>query len=168
MENKIINIEIDRLLPHPQNPRKNLGDLSELAESIKKNGILQNLTVVRADEDKYTVIIGHRRCAAAKLAGLAEKKYSGLKCELYSIRNDFFGETITVSGLITATDILKQLENKNLGTELLISSSMLRRDTDVFLDDLTVSDVENRLNVKIIPVENDGFALLDAILGISL
>lgn len=103
-----------------------------------------------------------------KLAGLAEKKYSGLKCELYSIRNDFFGETITVSGLITATDILKQLENKNLGTELLISSSMLRRDTDVFLDDLTVSDVENRLNVKIIPVENDGFALLDAILGISL
>ena len=45
---------------------------------------------------------------------------------------------------------------------------MLRRDTDVFLDDLTVSDVENRLNVKIIPVENDGFALLDAILGISL
>lgn len=103
-----------------------------------------------------------------KLAGLAEKKYSGLKCELYSIRNDFFGETITVSGLITATDILKQLENKNLGNELLISSSMLRRDTDVFLDDLTVSDVENRLNVKIIPVENDGFALLDAILGISL
>lgn len=72
MENKIVNIEIDRLFPHPQNPRKNLGDLSELAESIKKNGILQNLTVVKADEDKYTVIIGHRRCAAAKLAGLAE------------------------------------------------------------------------------------------------
>lgn len=72
MENKIVNIEIDRLLPHPQNPRKNLGDLSELAESIKKNGILQNLTVVKADEDKYTVIIGHRRCAAAKLAGLTE------------------------------------------------------------------------------------------------
>lgn len=72
MENKIVNIEIDRLLPHPQNPRKNLGDLSELADSIKKNGILQNLTVVKADEDKYTVIIGHRRCAAAKLAGLTE------------------------------------------------------------------------------------------------
>ncbi len=103
-----------------------------------------------------------------KLAGLAEKKYSGLKCEVYRIRNDFFGETITVSGLITATDILKQLENKNLGTELLISSSMLRRDTDIFLDDLTVTDIENKLNVKIIPVENDGFAFLDAILGISL
>ena len=72
MENKIVNIEIDKLLPHPKNPRKNLGDLSELADSIKKNGILQNLTVVKADEDKYTVIIGHRRCAAAKLAGLTE------------------------------------------------------------------------------------------------
>lgn len=103
-----------------------------------------------------------------RLSGLAEKKYSGLKCEVYSIRNDFFGETITVTGLITAADILKQLENKNLGTELLISSSMLRRDTDIFLDDLTVSDVQNKLNVKIIPVENDGFALLDAILGVSL
>ena len=43
MENKIVNIEIDKLLPHPKNPRKNLGDLSELADSIKKNGILQIL-----------------------------------------------------------------------------------------------------------------------------
>ena len=102
-----------------------------------------------------------------RLAGMAEEKYSGLECNVYSIRNDFFGETITVTGLVTATDIIKQLSGKDLGTELLISSSMLRRDTDIFLDDLTVSDVESKLDLKVTAVDNDGFALLDAILGIS-
>lgn len=62
-------IEVKNLFPHPDNPRKELGDVSELAESIKQNGIFQNLTVVPRD-DGYTVIIGHRRLAAAKAAGL--------------------------------------------------------------------------------------------------
>lgn len=62
-------IEVEKLHPHPDNPRKEIGDVSELAESIKQNGIFQNLTVVPA-EDGYTVIIGHRRLAAAKAAGL--------------------------------------------------------------------------------------------------
>lgn len=62
-------IEVEKLHPHPDNPRKEIGDVSELAESIKQNGIFQNLTVV-PKEDGYTVIIGHRRLAAAKAAGL--------------------------------------------------------------------------------------------------
>ncbi len=66
----IKQISVDRLFPHPDNPRKDLGDLTELADSIKANGILQNLTVVPRDEDTYTVIIGHRRFAASKIAGL--------------------------------------------------------------------------------------------------
>lgn len=67
----IVNIEVSKIIPHPENPRKNLGDLTELAESIKANGIFQNLTVIPADkQDTYTVIIGHRRLAAAKQAGL--------------------------------------------------------------------------------------------------
>jgi ParB family chromosome partitioning protein len=83
--NTIRNIEIIKLHPHRDNPRKDLGDMSELAESIKSKGILQNLTVVpwndanpgegitgEAYEDAFTVIIGHRRLAAAKLAGLIE------------------------------------------------------------------------------------------------
>ena len=68
----IQNISIDKLIPHPHNPRKNLGDLAELAESIKAQGVLQNLTVIQNDDDTYTVIIGHRRCAAAMIAGLTE------------------------------------------------------------------------------------------------
>ena len=81
--NHIVNISTDRLWPHPENPRKDLGDLTELAESVRKNGIMQNLTIVPlelADPDaarqregkNYTVLIGHRRLAAAKLAGITE------------------------------------------------------------------------------------------------
>lgn len=69
MNQKIEYINVDNIFPHPKNPRKELGDLQELTESIKANGIFQNLTVVSFNE-KYTVIIGHRRLAAAKLAGL--------------------------------------------------------------------------------------------------
>lgn len=77
MTNKIEYIGIDKLVPHPNNPRKDVGDIAELAESIRKQGVLQNLTVVPVmDEDRYTdeyrVVIGHRRLAAAKLAGLRE------------------------------------------------------------------------------------------------
>lgn len=68
----ITNIEVTKLLQHPDNPRKNIGDVTELAESIKARGILQNLTVVPAENGLYTVVIGHRRLAAAKQAGLTE------------------------------------------------------------------------------------------------
>lgn len=78
----LVYIPIEQLYPHPDNPRKDLGDLTELADSIKANGILQNLTVVPRTvtgeitgetwQKGYTVVIGHRRLAAAKLAGLKE------------------------------------------------------------------------------------------------
>lgn len=71
--NEITYIAVENLYPHRDNPRKDLGDLNELADSIKANGVLQNLTVVPNDDngETYTVIIGHRRLAAAKLAGLS-------------------------------------------------------------------------------------------------
>lgn len=70
----LVMLPIDKLYPHPDNPRKKLGDLAELADSIKAKGVMQNLTVVpRADElGTYTIIIGHRRHAAAKKAKLKE------------------------------------------------------------------------------------------------
>lgn len=71
-EAEMVFIPVERLVPHPDNPRKELGDLTELAASIKENGVFQNLTVVPEAEDHFTVIIGHRRLAAARLAGLTE------------------------------------------------------------------------------------------------
>lgn len=69
---KLVYISVDLIDPHPDNPRKDLGDLTELADSIKQNGILQNLTVVPQEDGRYRALIGHRRLAAAKLAGLTE------------------------------------------------------------------------------------------------
>lgn len=71
-ENHLVYISVDKIFPHPDNPRKDLGDLTELADSIRSKGVLQNLTVVPRGNDEYTSIIGHRRCAAAKIAGLKE------------------------------------------------------------------------------------------------
>lgn len=101
------------------------------------------------------------------LAGKAQAKFPHLKCSVCRIRNDFFGETITVTGLITAQDLIAQLKETELGDELLISSAMLRRDTQDFLDDLNLQDVENALNIKIRATDNDGYELLDAIMGIT-
>ena len=79
METKITMLPVAMLHPHRDNPRKELGDLTELAESIKANGVMQNLTVIPIEEAEpdtdrqgYTVIIGHRRLEAAKRAGLNE------------------------------------------------------------------------------------------------
>ena len=67
----IVTIGLEHIHPHPDNPRKDLGDLTELAESIKKNGIMQNLTVIpkEGEPGEYITIIGHRRSAAALSTG---------------------------------------------------------------------------------------------------
>lgn len=81
------------------------------------------------------------------------------------IKNHFFGESITVTGLITGGDLINSLEGISPGSDLLISSAMLRHDEPIFLDNATVTDVEKALKVNVIPVANDGFELLDALLN---
>ena len=95
----------------------------------------------------------------------AKEKWNNLECEVVAIINDFFGERITVSGLVTGTDIIKQLRGKNIGKELLLPSSMLRYENDLFLDDVSVEEVQEKLNVKIKITDNDGYQLIDGILG---
>lgn len=100
-----------------------------------------------------------------EIADKCQEKCNGLKCEVYPIKNNFFGEKITVSGLITATDIYEQLKNTDLGDTLLIPSSMLRAEGDMFLDSVTVDELSNKLNIEIKPIDNDGYLLVDEILG---
>ncbi len=80
-----------------------------------------------------------------------------------AIVNRFFGETITVSGLITGQDLMDQLVGVDLGARLLIPVNMLRHGQDMFLDDVTIAQVAERLGVRVIPVNQDGFDLCDAI-----
>lgn len=100
------------------------------------------------------------------IAKMAENKYNSLKVDVYKIVNNFFGDEITVAGLLCGGDIISQLEGRDLGDELIVSKSMLRDCTDVLLDDVTTKDIENKLNVKVRAIENDGYEFLEALLGI--
>ena len=102
-----------------------------------------------------------------QLAKQASDACEGIEHYVYPIRNDFFGHKITVSGLITGKDLIAQLRGKPLGQRLLLPSSMLRYHQNVFLDDVTVEQVEQALGVPLTFVEQDGFALLDAMLGVD-
>ncbi len=94
-----------------------------------------------------------------------KEKYPNITIHIYPIENDFFGENITVSGLIVGKDLIQQLRGKPLGEELLISSNMLRFENDLFLDDVSIDEVRETLSVKVTPVNTDGYMLLDKILG---
>lgn len=93
------------------------------------------------------------------------EKYSRITIHVYKILNDFFGHSITVSGLITGTDLIAQLQGRKLGSRLLLSSNMIRSGESVFLDDITVKEVENTLQTKVNIVESNGKALIDCMLG---
>lgn len=92
-------------------------------------------------------------------------KWHNLQCKVYPIRNKFFGGEITVTGLVTGTDIIDALRGEILGEELLVPAAMLRREGDMFLDDVTVEELEKALNVKVRVVENDGWELIAALAG---
>ena len=105
---------------------------------------------------------------AEYMRGLMKKiqsKFPGLSFKVYPIVNRFFGEKITVSGLVTATDILDQLKNEDLPSRLLIPSSMLRTEQDLFLDSISLDEVRNKLQRPIEISMNDGWDLLDRVLG---
>lgn len=103
--------------------------------------------------------------AAPFLEAIVDK--AAAKChtkgKVYPIVNRFFGETITVSGLVTGGDLTDQLRGKELGERLLLPVNMLRHGQDVFLDDVTLAQVSEALGVLVTPVDQDGFDLCDAI-----
>ena len=91
----------------------------------------------------------------------------GLTVHVYDITNEFFGEMITVSGLLTGQDIVKQLKDRALGETLYLPENVLRSGEEVFLDDLTVSDVQNTLQVPLNIVKSNGYDLVSCMLGLD-
>ncbi len=139
--------------------------LDEVKKSIKcrkvKNSISRTLTMATGKLTYPTI-----KSFAAQLMELFPRITINVCC----IRNDFFGETITVSGLITGQDLIKQLKEKKdngeyLGNVLLIPSNMLRMGEQIFLDDITVSDVEKELEMKVVPLESGGKEFIDAVIN---
>lgn len=95
-----------------------------------------------------------------------EEKYPCVDVEIIRIKNDFFGSSITVSGLITGEDLLKNLTNVKKGSDVLISSNMLRSEGDMFLDSMTLEEAKKKTGLNIIPNDQNGEQFLRNILGI--
>lgn len=93
-----------------------------------------------------------------------QKKYPGRTIHVYPIENRFFGEMITVSGLITGQDLMAQLAGKPLGSRLLLPESMFRSGEEVFLDDITRTEVQNALQVRVDIVKSSGYDFVEALL----
>ena len=88
----------------------------------------------------------------------------GYRIDVYEIRNDFFGEMITVAGLVTGRDVIAQLAGKDLGKVLILPDTMIRCYGDVFLDDIKVSEVETTLHCKADIVKSNGADLIRKVL----
>lgn len=95
---------------------------------------------------------------------LLKKKFPNINVNVIGIKNKFFGGEVDVTGLVTGVDLINALKGKNLGDKLMISTSMLRREGDLFLDDTSVDDVKAELNIELVAVPNDGEKLLEEIL----
>ncbi|MBO5421407.1 MAG: DUF512 domain-containing protein [Clostridia bacterium] len=118
------------------------------------------------EERKITMATGVAAYELMKyIAEKAQKKVKNLHIDVVKIENKLFGERITVAGLLCGNDIADGLKGKELSDEVLIPSVSLRREGDLFLDDMSVEDLAERINTKVTPVESDGYVLLQRILG---
>lgn len=131
------------------------------------NEFSEGYAKLKGDDREQTLSIATGKLAFPYISAMAKKmteKYPNIKIRVYGIRNDFFGERITVSGLITAQDLMAQLRDVELGERLMIPCNMLKTDEDVFLDDYTVQQVSDALQVPVHIVKSSGQDFIDAIL----
>ena len=142
-----------------------------------ENGVGMLRLLLNEFEEAYEPLAGdgreiHLSMATGKLAypylkEMLERlkaKYPNLNVNLFEIRNDFFGERITVAGLITGQDLIAQLKGQDLGDALLLPCSMLRSGEEVFLDDVTVTELSDALQVPIDIVKSSGQDFIEAVL----
>ena len=101
----------------------------------------------------------------SSVARRMEEKFPLLKINVYCIKNHFFGQHITVAGLLTGKDIFEQLEGKTLGEQLFLPRACLRSEGDLFLCGMAASELEEKLGVPTSFIENDGDAFVCALLG---
>lgn len=167
-------LKAERPIPPPEF----YGDFSQIESGIGTMACLKDEFLYALEErlgDKDAIAIPKRHVTMAtgvaackfldELLDEVRVKCDNLTCEVIPIINEFFGETITVAGLVTGTDIINQLQGKKLGDELLLPDVMLRHNTNILLDDITLEDISKKLQITIKTVMNDGQQLLNAVLG---
>ncbi|MCC5911887.1 MAG: DUF512 domain-containing protein [Clostridiaceae bacterium] len=127
---------------------------------------LEKVQAISLENPKKVIVITGELIYATihQLCNDLMSKIENLVIEVVPIKNDFFGGQVSVTGLVTATDILKNLRGKDLGEKILIPQSMMRAEEEVFLDDITIDEMEQQLNVKVQVCEVEGSTFIDRIL----
>lgn len=160
----------ERELPSPEFYE----DFSALEDGIGMIAYLTDdvgwkLEELDADENlchKVTIACGEGVFPYMKrIMSMINEKFPNITINTRAIKNNFFGGGINVSGLVTGGDLIDQLRDDDLGDRLLIPSSMLRFENDLFLDDVSTDDVERELNITLIPINNNGNDLVEAVIA---
>ncbi len=149
------------------------GDFNQLDNGVGLVTMLKDEFLDALNNDEFNpkpfeALIATGELAYPLIKELSEKvtqKYPQITLRVEKIINHFFGETITVAGLVTGNDLINQLKDKMPIKTLILPNVMLRHEQDKFLDDVTVQDVEKSLDTKIITSSNDGYELLCKMLG---
>lgn len=135
---------------------------------LLENEFMETLNEAEKDDDICRIVtLATGVSASSLLTRLSKKfmeKFPNITVQVVVIENHFFGTRITVSGLLTGQDLLAQLKDRELGDKLLLPCNLLRSGEEVFLDDMTLTELKNALQVKIDIVKSSGQDLLDAIL----
>ena len=141
-----------------------VGMISKFEREIKD--YLENLSEDHKSKiKKVSIATGHSAYEfMCEMAKNKKKKCPNVQIDVYKIINNFFGDTITVSGLVTATDIIDQLKDKNLGETLYIPRSMLKADEEIFLDNITLENLSDIMGLEVVPCLNEGKDFIDKIL----
>ena len=130
--------------------------------------VKERLSQLEGDDRKIQASVATGKLAAPfikKMTELVQEKFPNISVSVYTIKNEFFGEKITVSGLITGQDLKTQLKDRQLGEKVLIPCNMLRSGEDVFLDDLTVEMISEALGTEIVVVDEPGADLVDCLIN---
>lgn len=139
--------------------------LNEFEEAV--NELQEKISVGTLDFSSREISMATARLAYPFIRDMAARMMEmvpGLMIHVYEIRNDFFGEMITVSGLLTGQDLIAQLTGKELGEALYLPQNVLRSGEEVFLDDVTVTEMEKALQVKVDIIKSSGRDFVNAVL----
>lgn len=149
------------------------GEFSQLDNGVGMCALLKDEFVDALQQEKAREVNKHITIATgyaaydllSELAKMAEEKFHGLRIDVIKIKNNFFGDTVTVAGLITGQDFKSQLKDVPLGEKVLIPRVSLRNEGDRFLDDVTLEELSEFLKVDVLSVEIDGYKFLEKIIG---
>ena len=157
-------LKAERKMPH----HSEYGDFPQLDNGVGMWSLFEKeseeaLADIEEPKEKRKVSLVTGVAAAPLLKATVDKAvniWHNLECEVFPVKNNFFGDKITVAGLVTGQDIIEQLSGKDLGDELLVPSNMLRFERDLFLDDTSVEELEKTLGVKVKITEPDGYSFI--------